>query len=611
MLPMGKKLLGSVAALGLCAATTVSALTVSKDMPTVWLPNGTTGTGATLGIFDLPGGGRSMFFSYFANDDAGDATWVSTNMTTTAGQNVFADLSLRLNTGGSFNPTASVDSPAVGTATFTFNSCDSLTVEYALDAGGTGTIDFASALPNPACVWNTNFGESACPAFAVGTDADIPGSCVLPATLNQSVTLTNDHHWVIGLNGFRFGDDLGVSGGDSQVLTIEPGTMIIGDTLPAGSQDLGAFASISRGNQIVAVGTAEAPIVFTSKSHFVDGALGSGQWGGLIIAGRSTVNNCDPAVDCIDEVQLNNYGGSNEDDSSGELRYVRLEYAGTEISALSELNGLSLYAVGSGTTIENIHVHRNGDDGIEWFGGNANARYALITDVDDDSFDWTEGARHKVQYGVARMTEAALKDARGFEGDGLQNNEGASPRSAPKFSNITVYYEAGISEGPQQGLRLRRGTLGNYTNMVVTSAAGDLAPSDCLRIDGPQSNQDAGPADNLTGLLTMTNTVLACQGNLFDDNEPELLESEFFNNQAGNTTDSADLTGNIDGAAIGSSTVPLIPSLTSPAANIGTPPADLFGDFFDKVNYAGAFAPGASTDWTAGEWTNVEPDDSL
>ena len=604
-------MLALACAAGLGVAAQAPALTVTRDLPTLWIPNGTTGTGATLSIYDLPTGGRQFFFAYFANNDAGEDSWVVANTNTATGQNVFTDVPLIQNIGGEFNPSTSIAGTVVGSADFNFRSCTSMTVDYALGGGGVGTIEYTALIPNPECVWEAEFGASSCPAFATGTDADIPGSCILPPTLAQDVTLTNDHHWVISTDGFRFGNDMGPTGAVGNTLTIEPGTVIIGDTLPAGSLDLGAFFSISRGNRIHAAGNAESPIVFTARSHLLDGELGSGQWGGVLIAGRAPDNSCSPDA-CLDEIEINNYSGTDDEDSSGILRYVRIEYAGTEISALSELNGLSLFGVGSGTVIDHIHVHRNGDDGIEWFGGAANVKYGLVTDVDDDGFDWTSGAQHKVQYGVVRQTEAALKDSRGFEGDGLEGNESAEPRSMPQFANVTIYYEAGIGEGPQQALRLRRGTLGNFTNLLVTSAAGDLAPADCLRIDGPQSNIDAGTPDALTGAFTMTNTVLACTGgDLFHDNESELLESEFFNAQPGNTTAAPDLVRQMDGAQIGASNVNLIPAANSPAANVGLPPADVFDDFFDKVPYAGAFNPADEDDWTGGEWSNVDPDDSL
>ncbi|MDJ0652691.1 MAG: hypothetical protein QNJ40_00945 [Xanthomonadales bacterium] len=600
---------------GLLMTGASQALTVTKALPQAYIPadasgNPIFGTGATLSILELPAGGRQFFFAFYANDDSGNPTWVVANTGTTTGFNAYT-VDLFTTTGSTFNPTSTVGAAVVGSADIVFKSCNAIDVTYSLTAGGSGTINFVALTAEPTCPWTTEFGAASCPAFSAGADPDIPGACILPATLNTDTTLTNDLHWVIGLSGFRFGDDLGPSGGTPATLTIEPGTVIVGENLPAGSQDLGAFFSISRGNKIVAVGGPETPIVFTSKDHLLTGNLEAGQWGGVVIAGRGAPNDCDPTTSCLDEIQLNEYGGSDNDDSSGELRYVRIEYAGTQISSLSELNGLSLYTVGNGTVMEYIHVHRNGDDGIEWFGGAGNMKYAIVTAADDDSFDMTQGAQPKLQYGIAHMSEAAVKDARGFEWDGQEGNEGAEPRTRARFANVTIYYEAGVGEGPQQALRIRRGALFNITNSVVASAADDLAPSDCLRIDGPQINQDV-IADANNG--TITNTVLACQGNLFDDNESDLLESTLFNGGAGNTTDDPMLMFFAAGARIGStSNNPLIPAANSPAANIGQASPALFDDFFDKVNWAGAIRPGASPeeDWTAGEWTNVDPDENL
>lgn len=196
------------------------------------------------------------------------------------------------------------------------------------------------------------------------------------------------------LNGFVFVND-------GQTLNIEPGTVIKGQT---GSQASASALIVARGGTINAVGTAALPIVFTSVSDeitnadIVAGIYSSpnltpdiqGLWGGLIILGKA------PVSASTSEVQIEGipssesrgkYGGTDATDNSGQLAYVSVRHAGTNIGAGNEINGITFGGVGSGTTVNHVEVVANADDGIEWFGGSVDVSNVVIWNVGDDGLD--------------------------------------------------------------------------------------------------------------------------------------------------------------------------------------------------------------------------------
>ncbi|MBA3316560.1 MAG: fibronectin type III domain-containing protein, partial [Gemmatimonadales bacterium] len=170
-------------------------------------------------------------------------------------------------------------------------------------------------------------------------------------------------------------------------LTIQPGTTIVGDPAVAGSS-----LWILRGARIDAQGTADAPIVFTSGNPV--GSRAPGDWGGVLIIGNGIINRAPPVLTEGPQGVTETYsGGINNADNSGTLRYVRIEFAGYDVSggAGQELNSLSLYAVGSGTTLEFVQSLSGLDDSFEWWGGAVDGRYLVSYESGDDHFDWTEG----------------------------------------------------------------------------------------------------------------------------------------------------------------------------------------------------------------------------
>lgn len=272
-------------------------------------------------------------------------------------------------------------------------------------------------------------------------------------------------------------------------LSIEAGTKIVGDSAVAGSS-----LWILRGAKIEANGTAAAPIVFTSAR--AEGNRAPGDWGGLIIIGNGIINRTGATI--LTEgpagTSENYAGGSNNADNSGFLRYVRVEFAGYDVSngAGQELNAISSYAVGSGTQYDHVQTMSGLDDSFEFWGGAVQGRYLVSYESGDDHFDWSEGFQGKVQYLVIfqsqRLTPRAgagtfSSDPRGFEGDGCDPGVsgctvGATSTSTP-YSNPTVVNFTAVGTGPLggfpadgNGMVMRRGTAGFFANGIVARFAG-------------------------------------------------------------------------------------------------------------------------------------------
>ena len=322
------------------------------------------------------------------------------------------------------------------------------------------------------------YGYRVSAANAVGT-----------STASGTVTVTTEGAKVATLSGLitadrtLFADTLYTLQGfvkvaNNAVLTIEPGTRIEGDAGTAGSS-----LWILRGSQIDAQGTAAAPIVFTSSNAAGDRA--PGDWGGIIIVGNGIINR-DGVINTEGPAGVaEDYGGGTDNaDNSGTLRYVRIEFAGFDVSGggNSELNSLSMYAVGSGTTLEYVESLVGLDDSFEFWGGAVDSRYLVSYEAGDDHFDTSEGhvGRHQFLIGFqstrldpAVGTGVIATDPQGFEmdgcaGSGCANGTRSEPFTNPIFANVTM---VGNPAEPQtsggRGLVLRRGHLGFMSNLIL------------------------------------------------------------------------------------------------------------------------------------------------
>ncbi|MFK8011710.1 MAG: hypothetical protein AB8B80_06695 [Marinicellaceae bacterium] len=521
-----------------------------------------------------------MFVAGYVYDDAGNPFWVTGITEVLAGESIL-DFDLLTVTNGSFTEASTRTNNAFASMTVNFNNCQSMSVDITgIDSDLVAAtsvsynltpFDAITGFPRNAssCPYQTSF--TSCPDFAsTSTQAK---TCILSGTLTGNKTLTNDTNWV--LQGPVF---VGVDGGTQGNLTIEPGTRVLGVT----GND---FLAVQRGSQIFAEGTANAPIVFTGPFNASDPSAGAGNWGGLVISGKAPLNICDESVpfdQCEDvgEGASGNFGGDQPHDSSGVLKYVRVQFGGFRINDEDELNGIAFQGVGDGTVVDYVQVHANEDDGVEFFGGTVNAKHLVLTNIKDDSLDWTHGWDGEVQYLLVKQDPDSLNDKeRGIEADNYELNNDATPRSQPMIANAT-FIGAASDNKTTTGMVLRRGTGANFTNVIVTGF------EKCLDIDSSATFAAAGSPANLTGGLTMENTVISCDFNYEEEEGDAFTVQSFFEAQTGNIV--------ADPALMG-----IYPTAATPT-NMSIDP-EKWGAFFDKVNYVGAFKS-QSQAWTNG-WT--------
>jgi hypothetical protein len=226
----------------------------------------------------------------------------------------------------------------------------------------------------------------------------------------------------------------------TRTLTIQPGVTVKANF--TGSNV--AFLAITRGAKINASGTATLPIVFTSANP----TPRSGDWGGIVILGRAKVNATSTAGVGTFVVEggintpdgLGVAGGTDDADSSGVLRYARIEYAGYAFQPDQEINSLTMAAVGNKTVIEYVQVSHAKDDAFEWFGGTVNAKYLVAYKTQDDDFDTDNGFSGSVQFGLifrdSSIADVSLSEA--FESDNDNGGTGNTPKTTPVFSNVTA-----------------------------------------------------------------------------------------------------------------------------------------------------------------------------
>ncbi|MCX8532828.1 hypothetical protein [Chryseobacterium luquanense] len=235
------------------------------------------------------------------------------------------------------------------------------------------------------------------------------------------------------------------------------GTLVI----PAGTRieasgGTSAYITVEQDGKIYANGTASSPIVMTSPNPT------PGSWGGLVICGKAPINKGTTATA---EVGNATYGGTNVSDNSGILKFVRIEYAGAIFTGDKEFNGLSLFGVGNGTTIDNVSLINGSDDGIEFFGGTVNVSNIVSVANEDDAFDWTEGWNGTAT-NIYTKRRANGVGNRGIEADNNSLDNNANPRSNPTIKNATFI---GGTTGEADALKLRVGTYGTFDNLVLSN----------------------------------------------------------------------------------------------------------------------------------------------
>ncbi|KEO72169.1 hypothetical protein [Anditalea andensis] len=255
---------------------------------------------------------------------------------------------------------------------------------------------------------------------------------------------------------------------EGQVLTVEPGTVILGNKRTRGT------LIIDRGGKMMAQGTAERPIVMTSDQEA--GLRDKGDWGGLVILGNAQTNQVNPQIEGISPaVNFGRNDASMNDDNSGVYEFLRVEFAGIELSVNNETNSITLGGVGSGTKFENVMVSYGGDDGFEWFGGTVNGKNLISFAMWDDDFDVDFGYSGNVQFGLAVRYPgyADQSESNAFECDNGPNDNDVPPYTTGTFSNFTIIGPIATGTNPGNGnyahaVDLRRRTAVTITNSVFT-----------------------------------------------------------------------------------------------------------------------------------------------
>ncbi|MBK7938958.1 MAG: T9SS type A sorting domain-containing protein [Lewinellaceae bacterium] len=410
-------------------------------------------------------------------------------------------------------------------------------------------------------------------AFVLAAFGGAHAQVVVSGNINTNTTWTKNNTYL--LSGFVYVKD-------SATLTIEPGTVIKGDKLTKGA------LIITRGANIIANGSADEPIVFTSNES--DPTYGD--WGGIIICGKAPINV--PAGEQVVEGGVGeSYGGNDPLDNSGILRFVRIEYPGIAFQPNNEINGLTLGGVGSKTTIEYVQVSYSGDDAFEWFGGTVDCKYLIAYRSLDDDFDADFGYRGNVQFAYSQRDPGVSDQSgsNGFEIDNDGSGTGNKPKTAPTFSNVTI---VGPGTTPdinyKRGNHLRRNSEPGVFNSVFIGNYPDAG----LLIDG-----DSCALNALSGKLVVKNSFYHGMAS------PLKTNVATFDIAAWATTGQVSTGPNANDAQL---TDPF--NLNSPDPRpLSSSPVLGYADFshprvkttsFIPVSYAGAFGP--SGDWTA-KWS--------
>jgi hypothetical protein len=305
---------------------------------------------------------------------------------------------------------------------------------------------------------------------------------------------------------------------DGATLTIEAGTTIKGTRGALSEFDKVSVLVVQRGAKIQAVGTVDLPIVFTS--NLPPDQRKAGDWGGVVLLGNAVVNQGTPKIEGIGGAgQDITYGGADDEDSSGTLSYVRIEYGGFKIADNNEINGLTFGGVGRKTKVDHVQVRHVLDDCFEFFGGTVNASHLLCQYPQDDGIDWDFGYRGKIQFAVVQQDPNLYDDTMGIEADngGKDPDWLKLPVSEPTLFNVTlcgpgkptparpVLADGGFAgkEFIRYGMVLRRHTKAHINNTIVMGFESGI---DVQTYPGPFDVNPAGP-QTATASLDLKNIV--------------------------------------------------------------------------------------------------------
>jgi hypothetical protein len=298
---------------------------------------------------------------------------------------------------------------------------------------------------------------------------------------------------------------------NSATLTIAPGTIIRGDKATQGS------LIVTRGAKLNAIGTLANPIIFTSNEGI--GNRNEGDWGGIVLLGLAR-NNQPGGVANIEGIVPTTdtqYGGSFDNDNSGTIKYVRIEFAGIALEPNKEINGLTFGSVGSATTIDFVQVSHSGDDSFEWFGGTVNCKHLIAYRGLDDDFDTDFGFRGKIQFALSirdKDVSDAIGDSNSFESDNDAAGSAGQPKTAAIFSNVTLVGPKGngsivlpVGEKFEKAFRLRRNTAVSCFNSLVVGWEKGLSIEGTPVVNNVNGDTLLFSNNVLAGFTNNTNTI--------------------------------------------------------------------------------------------------------
>jgi hypothetical protein len=407
---------------------------------------------------------------------------------------------------------------------------------------------------------------------ALAPPVNVPGIdkpvVVVTGRIEDTENWTNNFYYV--LRGAVFVPE-------GATLNIQAGTRVIGEAGSVGT------LIVQRGGRLNAIGTREQPIVFTSDQPV--GGRARGDWGGIILNGRAPVNI--EGGEGVGEADTGVYGGSEPNDNSGTLRYVRVEFAGVEFSPDNELNGIAFQGVGRGGAYEYLQVHMNRDDAFEFFGGTADIKYAVASNAADDSFDWTFGWTGRAQF--VAVTQRGDDGDWGIEADNNEFNNNLLPRANPQIYNVTICGDPDTNEGAEafRSVLFRRGTAVTFRNFVML-ASRTLG----MQIDGAATLDQVNNGTTQVGAGVIFGPATPLHASV----QPFVASGRFPNVRTG-----------VDPGIAGCS-VHENPNFqpTSAATLAGgqlapiQPPND---GFFEPVTFIGAMPPPPADNWMSG-WTS-------
>jgi hypothetical protein len=410
-------------------------------------------------------------------------------------------------------------------------------------------------------------------------DASVTLICTLEGNVLSNTTLLAGQNVMYKIDGGAV--LVGADKTTSATLAIQAGVKLFATS--------NSYIAISRGSKIMAQGSATHPIEMTSEEDVIAGATGErGQWGGLVILGNGLTNTCPDKTACDASFEVGDfpYGGNDNADNSGQISYVVVKYAGFKVNDTQEMNGISFAAVGSGTQVDHIQIHANGDDGVEFWGGAVNLKYVYLTANFDDSLDWTNGWTGKAQF--VYITHEDGNANRGIEADSSSAGAAATPVSAPKLANFTILPgtdTANASGDNGEGILLRVGTAGELYNVLVQGRKGSTADTEsgeCLELDGSVSSL----VDNVNNnTLVMSHSIIDCNEPFKTSGTTAINTETWFLGQQGNSATAVTIT---DGMPAATDT-----TLLGKGKDLSTDDS-----FFESTNFIGAFD--GQNDWRQG-----------